>query len=146
MVLQCLPCVATQCKTVGKHPDTESLWKHPDTDSLWNAIDITTHARIAYLRREAARFMRVGKGSSSIWACIDCQLADLCWEGVKYTSAFYNLVYKYDRQTFDRQNYFDELKVTNTFHLPSVKEIRAAMAAGAETIEESTKQDFRMSG
>ncbi|EGG04850.1 uncharacterized protein MELLADRAFT_108135 [Melampsora larici-populina 98AG31] len=49
-----------------------------NVEKVWAATDKPTRARIAYLRREAARLvLKGGQGRESIWAVVDKKLAEL---------------------------------------------------------------------
>ncbi|EGG03137.1 uncharacterized protein MELLADRAFT_90446 [Melampsora larici-populina 98AG31] len=61
--------VSVRCGTVGSNPHV---------DVVWAATDSLTRAQIAYLRCEAARVLITGgKGSQSIWACVDRKLSSM---------------------------------------------------------------------
>ncbi|KAH9809470.1 hypothetical protein DFH28DRAFT_905162, partial [Melampsora americana] len=64
---------------------------------------IHPRARYTYLRRESLRIytLEVKGFSKLVWEAVDNQLAELRQEGKKYTSFFYNNIYKEDREIFD---------------------------------------------
>ncbi|KAH9812513.1 hypothetical protein DFH28DRAFT_1223283 [Melampsora americana] len=100
---------------------------HNDPQSLWQATDDPTRARLAYLRREAVRIYQIGRGSSSIWACADRQLDKLSGSDPNYTVAFYNLVYRDDRNIFQSGVMWQNIKNNVDFALPDEEAIQAAM-------------------
>ncbi|KAH9824718.1 hypothetical protein DFH28DRAFT_1116848 [Melampsora americana] len=121
--------VASKCGTLGNHKDE---------DSLWAATCDPTRARIAYLRREAAAIMKQGKGSSSIWAQADSQLAELCAkerEHPGYTVAFYEIIYNEDVEWFNGKNLFGNLCKTVKFDLPTDDVIWAAIPPADQMME-----------
>ncbi|EGG10964.1 uncharacterized protein MELLADRAFT_92365 [Melampsora larici-populina 98AG31] len=101
--------VAVRCGTVGEEADLEAVWA---------ATDQATRARIAYMRREAARIIVKGpKGSESVWANIDTQLALLrARRDENYAAAdsshgsFYELVFKEDKKYFPGTVWFKTIK------------------------------------
>ncbi|EGF97083.1 uncharacterized protein MELLADRAFT_88123 [Melampsora larici-populina 98AG31] len=114
--------VAQRCGTVG-------VKCHMDT--VWAATDLLTRARIAYLRREAARIvLKGGKGSQSIWACVDKQLSKMrLRDDERYSIAFYQIIFDDDCKYFDGATFFNELKERGmNLDLPSDEAILARMA------------------
>lgn len=101
---------------------------HADANTLWNNTDGPTCARFAYLRREAVRIIQNGRGSSSIWACVDKQLAWLRTKGDDYTTAFYKIVYDQDKEAFNFKNLFEDLKESCDFALPTDEVVEESMA------------------
>ncbi|EGF99587.1 uncharacterized protein MELLADRAFT_94247 [Melampsora larici-populina 98AG31] len=118
--------VAVRCGVAGEKVGVEVVWA---------ATDRPTRARIAYLRREAARLvLKGGRGSESIWAVVDWKLSELRLKGNEdYTTAFYQIVYEEDREYFDGKVWFKHLQEREpkvTLDLPSDEAIMARIAGG----------------
>ncbi|KAH9807093.1 hypothetical protein DFH28DRAFT_1153447 [Melampsora americana] len=102
--------VRIQCGTVGANCLARVVW---------DATDLPTRARIAYLRREAARIILKGKkGSESIWANVDEKLSQLrLLRNEDYVTtlppSFYNIVCEEDYKYFDGQTFFSRHKENN---------------------------------
>ncbi|EGG05855.1 uncharacterized protein MELLADRAFT_63867 [Melampsora larici-populina 98AG31] len=105
--------------------------KHQNAESMWAATGGATRARLAYVRREAARIYQNGKSSSSIWDAVDIQLGKLKLQSGPYTIAFYKLVYDKDLELFNGKATFAEVKARFNFQLPSDAEVEAAIPVGA---------------
>ncbi|EGF99723.1 uncharacterized protein MELLADRAFT_68403 [Melampsora larici-populina 98AG31] len=106
--------LSVRCATVGTNCHV---------DAVWAATDLPTRAQIAYLRREAARIvLKGGKGSESIWACVDKQLSTLRLRNDElYTVAY-----------FDGNTYFQDLKEKKVnLDLPLEEAILARVAHNA---------------
>ncbi|KAH9810782.1 hypothetical protein DFH28DRAFT_1131521 [Melampsora americana] len=64
--------------------------------------------------------------SKSVWEAVDNQLAKLRQEGKQYTSSFYNIIYKEDREMFDGgKRMYEEFPKDTTFDMPLDEEIRS---------------------
>ncbi|EGG09223.1 uncharacterized protein MELLADRAFT_104476 [Melampsora larici-populina 98AG31] len=118
--------VAVRCGVAGEKVGVEVVWA---------ATDRPTRARIAYLRREAARLvLKGGRGSESIWAVVDRKLSELRSKGNDdYTTAFYQIIYDEDRKYFDGKVWFKDLQAREpkvTLDLPSDEAIMARMSEG----------------
>ncbi|EGG04744.1 uncharacterized protein MELLADRAFT_88474 [Melampsora larici-populina 98AG31] len=118
--------IAVRCGTVG-------LNLH--IDAVYAATDSLTRARIAYLRCEAARIVITGgKGSQSIWACVDKQLSfmRLRKDDDAYAIAFYQIIFDEDCKYFDGDTYFQDLKQRKiNLDLPTVEAVMARVAHNA---------------
>ncbi|EGG10926.1 uncharacterized protein MELLADRAFT_92312 [Melampsora larici-populina 98AG31] len=78
----------------------DTVGKHANSASLWASTSGATRARLAYLRREAARIYQIGRGSSSIWDAVDGQLNVLRSKPGNYSVSCHrtsrsSLVYRY---------------------------------------------------
>ncbi|KAH9807251.1 hypothetical protein DFH28DRAFT_916248, partial [Melampsora americana] len=94
----------------------------------YKGTKILPRARYAYLRRESLRIytLEVKGFSKSVWEAVDNQLAKLRQEGKQYTSSFYNIIYKEDREMFDGgKRMYEEFPKDTTFDMPSDEEIRS---------------------
>ncbi|KAH9809446.1 hypothetical protein DFH28DRAFT_989333 [Melampsora americana] len=102
--------VRVKCGSVGPNCGAKAVW---------DVTDLTKRARIAYLRREAARIvLKGGRGSESIW---------------DYVIAFYNIVCEDDQKYFDGRTFLQELKDQNvSFNPPSHEAILARMPGGGQ--------------
>ncbi|EGG00629.1 uncharacterized protein MELLADRAFT_93136 [Melampsora larici-populina 98AG31] len=121
--------MALRCDTAGDNVQVEDVWR---------ATDNLTRARLAYLRREAARLvLKGGKGSESIWAVIDKQLAKLrLANNNAYETAFFQIIHDEDLEYFDGKTWFKQLKERGVkLHLPSEQAIRARMPGGGPEVQ-----------
>ncbi|EGG08580.1 uncharacterized protein MELLADRAFT_84794 [Melampsora larici-populina 98AG31] len=105
----------------------DTVGKHANSASLWASTSGATRARLAYLRREAARIYQIGRGSSSIWDAVDGQLNVLRSKPGNYSVSFYSLVYAKDKEVFTGKTTFVEVKKKYDFKLPSDVEIIAGI-------------------
>ncbi|EGF99724.1 uncharacterized protein MELLADRAFT_94157 [Melampsora larici-populina 98AG31] len=87
-------------------------------DAVWGVTDLPTRARIAYLG---------GRGSESIWACVDKQLSRLRLRNDDaYAVAFYQIVFDKDCKHFTGETYFQVLKENKiNLNLPSEEAVLA---------------------
>ncbi|KAH9808561.1 hypothetical protein DFH28DRAFT_1135359 [Melampsora americana] len=118
--------VRVKCGSVGPNCGAKAVWE---------VTDLTKRARIAYLRREAARIvLKGGRGSESIWGCVDNQLSQLrMTRDEDYIIAFYNIVCEDDQKYFDGRTFLQELKDQNIdFNTPSHEAIQARMPGGGQ--------------
>ncbi|KAH9814751.1 hypothetical protein DFH28DRAFT_928851 [Melampsora americana] len=93
---------------------------------------------LMWRRREAAAIMKQGKGSSSIWAQADSQLAELCSkerEDPGYTVVLYKIIYNEDVELFNGKNLFGNLCKTVKFDLPTDDVIWAAIPPADQMME-----------
>ncbi|KAH9807698.1 hypothetical protein DFH28DRAFT_1003006, partial [Melampsora americana] len=83
-----------------------------EVEAVWATTDLPTRARLAYLRREAARLViKGGKGCESIWAVVDKRLAEVRMKKDEaYTTAFYQIIFDEDCHYFDGKLWFRDLK------------------------------------
>ncbi|EGF99425.1 uncharacterized protein MELLADRAFT_68633 [Melampsora larici-populina 98AG31] len=106
-----------------------------EEEAVWKATNHETRARVAYMRREAARVICKGhKGNESVWANIDHQLSILrSKRDENYAAAFYDLVFEEDKQYFTGKTWFKTIKANQlaqnkALDLPSEEAIMARMA------------------
>ncbi|KAH9811552.1 hypothetical protein DFH28DRAFT_1084842 [Melampsora americana] len=108
-----------------------------EVEAIWATTDLPTRARLAYLRREAARLViKGGKGCESIWAVVDKRLAEVRMKKDEaYTTAFYQIIFDEDCHYFDGKLWFRDLKARIpkvTLDMPSEAAVMARMARAAE--------------
>ncbi|KAH9807662.1 hypothetical protein DFH28DRAFT_1089118 [Melampsora americana] len=133
--------IANRMGTAGAHADANTLWANTDGPTrarfaylLAQTNDIS--ASSFYQRREAVRIIQNGRGSSSIWACVDKHLARLRTKGDNYTTcansvgiafSFYKIVYDQDKEAFNFKNLFEDLKESCDFALPTDEVVEESM-------------------
>ncbi|KAH9817618.1 hypothetical protein DFH28DRAFT_962481 [Melampsora americana] len=112
-----------------------------EVEALWATTDLPTRARLAYLRREAARLViKGGKGCESIWAVVDKRLAEVRMKKDEaYTTAFYQIIFDEDCNYFDGKLWFRDLKARIpkvTLDMPSEAAVMARMARATEIMSQ----------